>query len=306
MPRSLWTGSISFGLVNVPVRLYPAVREHKLHFHLVHEKDSSPIGYRKICKLEDEPVPEDEIVKAFELAKGDYVFMSDDDFEQARIEGGRSIDIVDFVPADEIDPIFFAKAYHVGPSTGAERVYSLLVRALEDAGLVAVGKFVLRERQHVGALRVRERRLVLEQLHFADEIVSSDEIEVSAGRVGKEELDMARQLIESRTTSWRPERYADTYRDELVAAIEAKRSGEGVHRAPEAETEEPLDLMAALRASIEQSSRGRRRRSSRASGGNGSLDALSKTELEERARAAGIEGRSKMSKRELADALRAA
>ncbi len=295
MPRSIWSGAISFGLVNVPVRLYPAVREHRLEFHLVHEPDSGPIGYRKVCKLEDREVPDDEIVKAFEVAKGELVFLSDEDFEEARVDGDREIDILDFVPAEEIDPIFFAKTYYLGPGTGAERVYSLLVRALEDAGLLAIGKFVLRQRQHVGALRVRDGVLLLEQMHFGDEILPTDEIAPSRERVGKEELGLARQLIQSRTTSWQPDRYTDTYRDDLRAAIEARRKG-GVHHAAGLEEEErPVDLMEALRASIERSKLGRN--------GDG-LEELPKSELEQRARKAGIEGRSRMSKRELAEALR--
>ena len=135
MPRALWTGSISFGLVNVPVRLYSAVSEHKLQFHFVHEKDDSPIGYQKICKKEDKPVPDEEIVKAFEYRKGEYVFMEDEDFEAAQVEGYKTIDITDFVPYEEIDPIYFAHTYYVGPSDGAEKVYSLLVQG--DGGLGA-------------------------------------------------------------------------------------------------------------------------------------------------------------------------
>ena len=123
MPRPLWSGSISFGLVHVPVRMFSAVREHKLHFHLVHEKDSSPIGYQKVCKAEGKPVPDDEVVKAFEHRRGEYVFMNDEDFENAQVEGYKSIDVTDFVPAEEIDPIFFAKTYYLGPGNGAEKVY---------------------------------------------------------------------------------------------------------------------------------------------------------------------------------------
>ena len=147
MPRSLWSGSISFGLVNVPVRLYSAVKEHKLQFHFVHEKDNSPIGYEKICKKENKPVPDDEIVKAFEFDKGEYVFMEEEDFQASKVEGYKAIDIVDFVPYEDIDPIYFAKTYYLGPGEGAEKVYSLLVRALEDTDLVAIAKFVMRERQ---------------------------------------------------------------------------------------------------------------------------------------------------------------
>ena len=262
-PRSLWSGSIAFGLVNVPVRLYPAIAEHKLHFTLVHESDSSPIGYQKICKREEKPVPDDEIVKAFELRKGEYVFMSDEDFEQARVEGYRSIDITDFVAYEEIDPIFFAKTYYVGPDRGAEHVYALLVRAMESSGLAAIAKFVLRERQHLGALRVREGVITLEQLYFADEIRPVGDLKVSKQRVSKQELAMAEQLIESFTSRWKPERYKDTYRDELLAAIKAKRAGKQVHEAAEPEAEEePADLMEALRQSIRRSgatTRSRRR-----------------------------------------------
>src|SRR3954465_7664109 len=146
-PRALWTGSISFGLVNVPVRLYSAVSEHKLHFHYVHQKDDSPIGYQKICKLEEKPVADKEIVKAFEYDKGEYVYMEDEDFEAARVEGYKTIDITDFVPYEDIDPIYFSKTYYVGPDEGAERVYSLLTKAMEESGLAAVAKFVMRDRQ---------------------------------------------------------------------------------------------------------------------------------------------------------------
>src|SRR5262245_15353511 len=128
-PRSIWSGSISFGLVNVPVRMYPAVREHKLHFRLVHEEDSSPIGYQKICKAEGKPVPDDEVVKGFEYEKDEYVFLADEDFDGAREGGTRSIDVLDFVRAEEIDPVFFGSSHYLGPSDGAERVYALLARA---------------------------------------------------------------------------------------------------------------------------------------------------------------------------------
>ncbi len=195
MPRSIWSGSISFGLVNVPVRLYPAVREHSLHFHLVHEPDSSPIGYQKICKQEGKPVPDEEVVKAFEVEKGEYVVMSDEDFARAHDEQTRSIDVLDFVPQEEIDPIFFAKTYYLGPAEGAERVYALFVKALEDSELVAIAKLVLRDRQRLAALRIRDGVIALEQLHFADEVVDASEVKPGGQRVGSEELGLARQLI---------------------------------------------------------------------------------------------------------------
>jgi DNA end-binding protein Ku len=300
MPRSIWSGSISFGLVNVPVRLYSAIQEHKLHFNFVHEKDSSPIGYQKICKKEDKPVPDDEIVKAFEFQKGEYVFMEEEDFAAAKVEGYKTIDIVDFVPYQDIDPIFFAKTYYLGPDRGAEKVYSLLVKAMEDSELAGIAKFVMRDKQHLGALRIRDGVVTLEQLYFVDEIRPVDEIKASKARVSREELQMAERLIESWTTDWKPEQYKDTYRDELCAIIKAKRKGKEVHAAPELEEEEPTDLMTALRESIERSRGGTRARR------NGNLGELSKQELDKRAKAAGIEGRSKMTKAELVRALQRA
>jgi DNA end-binding protein Ku len=305
MPRSIWSGSISFGLVNVPVRLYSAIHEHKLQFHFVHEKDSSPIGYQKVCKKEDKRVPDDEIVKAFEYTKGEYVFMDDEDFEAAQVEGYKTIDITDFVPYEDIDPIFFAKTYYLGPDRGAEKTYSLLVKAMEDTELAAIAKFVMRDRQYLGALRIRDGLITLEQLYFADEIRPHAEIKPARARVSQQELEMAERLIDSFTAEWKPEKYKDTYRDELCAIIRAKRKGQDVHRAPDVEEEEPTDLLSALRASIERSrggAAGKRRAGSR----NGKLNDLSKAELDERAKRAGIEGRSKMTKDELVRALRRA
>jgi DNA end-binding protein Ku len=309
-PRSIWSGSISFGLVNVPVRLYSALSEHKLQFHFVHEKDNSPIGYEKICKKENKPVPEDEIVKAFEYQKGEYVFMEDEDFEAARAEGYKTIDITDFVPYEDIDPIFFAHTYLVGPAAGAEKTYSLLVRAMEDSELAAIAKFVMRDRQYLGALRVREGVITLEQLHFADEIRPVSEVKPPRARVSQQELEMAGRVIESWTTTWKPEKYKDTYRDALMNVIKAKRKGKEIHPAAEVEEEEMPDLMTALRESVERSrgGRGRARRSSRNGNRsratrNNDLSSLSKAELDERAKKAGIEGRSKMTKAQLAKAL---
>src|SRR5437763_12639932 len=154
MARALWTGSISFGLVNVPVRLYSAISEHKLHSHFVHEKDESPIGYQKICKVEEKPVPEKEIVKAFEYRKGKYVYMEEEDFEAARVEGYKTIDITDFVPNEQIDPIYFAHTYYVGPQDGAGKVYSLLVKTMDGSEVAGDGNVVMRGRQDVRARRV--------------------------------------------------------------------------------------------------------------------------------------------------------
>jgi DNA end-binding protein Ku len=305
MPRAIWSGAITFGLVNVPVRMYSAISEHKLHFHWVHEKDESPIGYQKICKLEEKPVPDDEVVKAFEFEPGEYVFMEDEDFEAARSEGYKTIDITDFVPYEQIDPIYFARTYYLGPQEGGEKVYSLLTRAMEESGLAAVAKFVMRDRQNLGCLRVRDGVITLEQLYFADEIRELDEIKPPKASVAKEELAMAQQLIDNFAGDFEPGKYEDTYRDALCEIIKAKRKGKQVHHAPETEEAAPPDLLEALRASIAAAGKGSRGTAKRGArnGANGDLDGLSKAELEKRAKKAKIAGRSKMSKDELIEAL---
>ena len=274
-PRSLWTGAISFGLVNVPVRVYTAVHEHKLRFHLVHVKDDGPIGYEKVCKLEDKPVPEDEIVKAFEVSKGKLVHLEDEDFEAAQIEGGaRTIELEDFVPYDQIDPTFFAHTYLVGPQDGAEHAYSLLVKAMEESGLAGIGKFVMRSRQYLGCLRVRDRVLTLEQMHFADEIDPPKGIVPSRlPAVSRRELELATGLIENLAGDWKPSSYKDTYTDALLSVIKRKQKGEEVHAAPEPEQEEQPDLMEALRASMEATKKSRRGARSRGASRRGSSSA---------------------------------
>jgi DNA end-binding protein Ku len=252
-PRALWSGSITFGLVNVPVRIYSAVHEHKLQFHLVHESDDGPIGYQKICKLEDKPVENDEIVKAFEHKKGELVHLTDEDFEAVQVEGQRTIDLQDFVPYDDIDPTFFAHTYLVAPADGGEKTYALLVRAMEKSGLAGIGKFVMRNRQYLGCLRVRGKTLTLEQMHFADEV--DPPAEVMPGRlpsVSGRELDMALDLISAFESKWDPKKYKDTYTAELRKLVRAKVKGKEVHRAAEPEPEEVPDLMEALRASVAQ------------------------------------------------------
>jgi len=237
VPRAIWSGSITFGLVNVPVRMLSAIEEKKLHFHYVHAPDSSRIGYEKICKAEGKPVPEDEIVKAFEYEKGEYVYMTDEDFEAAAAESTKTIEIRDFVPAEEIDPIYFERTYYLAPQEGAEKVYALLVQALERSGLVAIAKYVMRDRQNLGALRVRDGVIALERMYFADEIRPAEDIAPDGVEVDERELEMAGQLIESFTGEFDPSRYEDTYRDALCEIIRAKRKGEEVHVPEEPERE---------------------------------------------------------------------
>ncbi|MGH3004565.1 MAG: Ku protein [Gaiellaceae bacterium] len=304
MPRAIWSGSIAFGLVNVPVRMFSAVEEHKLHFRFVHEPDGSPIGYDKVCKAEGRSVPDAEIVKAFEVAKDELVYMSDEDFETAEAEtqGGRTIDIRAFVPYEEIDPIFFERTYYLGPEEGGERVYALLVRALEQTGLAGVAKFVMRNKDNLACLRVREGVLTLVRMHFADEVRPVGELAPEDVKVEKNELDMAKRLIEESSGKFEPGRFHDTYRDKLCEIIRAKQRGETVRAAEVEEPEAPTDLMAALRASVE-AAQGRRGTPQPQTDG---LESLSKDELYELAKEADVPGRSDMSKDQLVEALKAA
>jgi len=258
MPRAIWTGTISFGLVNVPVRMYSAIDESDLHFHLVHEPDGGRIGYQKVCKAENEPVPDDEIVKAFEIAKDELVVLTDEDFAAAKSEGVKTIEISDFVPYEEIDPIYFERTYYLGPQDGSEKVYSLLRQAMEKTGLAAVGKYVMRDKQHLGCLRIREGVITLEKLFFHDEIRPVKEIAPRKAKVPEAELKMATSLIAQFKTSFEPERYDDTYRDALMKVIKAKQKGETITAVPAAEDEEPADLLAALKASVDAAKKGKR------------------------------------------------
>jgi DNA end-binding protein Ku len=252
MPRAIWSGSISFGLVNAPVKMYSAIDEHDLELHLVHEKDGSRIGYEKVCKKEGKPVPADEIVKAYEVSDGDLVYLTPDDFEAAGEEGYRAIEVLDFVPHDEIDPIVYQRTYYLGPADGAEKVYALLVRAMDESRLSAIVRYVFHDRQQLGCLRIREGVITLESMYFADEIRPVDGIAPKGQRVDKNELELAQTLIDRFTSTFKHDRYRDEYTDRLLSVVKRKRKGEEVHAAATGdEQEEPVDLFEALRASVE-------------------------------------------------------
>ena len=294
--------TISFGLVSVPVRMYSAIEEHTLHFNYVHAPDGSRIGYEKICKAEDKPVPDDEIVKAFEYEQGEWVYMTDEDFEAAAAENHRTIDIRAFVPREDIDPVFFERTYYLAPQEDGAKAYALLVQAMEDSGLAAVAKWVMRDRQNLGLLRVRDGLITLERMHFADEIRPVEDLVPKDTKVSKQELAMAEQLIDHFKGTFDPGEYRDTYRDALCEIIKAKRKGEEVHVEKEPEPEAPVDLMEALRASVEAA----RGRGPRVPVGDGEYEGMSKEELYELAKKADIPGRSEMSKKDLVNALKAA
>src|SRR5262245_35709446 len=253
MARAIWSGSIAFGLVNAPVRMYAAIAEHDLELHLVHEPDGSRIGYAKICKQEQRPVPDDEIVKAHEGRDGKLVYLTGEDFEAAHEKGSKTIDILEFVARDQIDPIFFERTYYLGPDDGAEKAYALLVAAMERSNLVGIARYVFHDRQRLGCLRARDGVMLLERIYFADEVRAPDGVTPSRRpRVAEQELDMALGLIERFTTEFDPSRYEDEYRGRLLAIVRRKRQGKEVRRAPAQEAEPTTDLLDALRASVEE------------------------------------------------------
>ncbi len=252
--RSIWRGSISFGLVNVPVRMFTATESKELRFHFLHRGDLAPIGYDKIRKDTGESVDEEEIVRGFEVEKGRFVELTDEDLDRLDVELARSIDICDFVSLDEIDPIFFRKAYYLLPEDGAEKPYRLLVQALDETGKVGIAKVVIRKKEHLACLRAYDGTLLLETMYYADEVRQVEPVD-SKAELRAAEVKMATSLVENLTEAFEPEKYDDTYRKELLELLRAKAAGKPVPEPEPEETAEVVDLMAALRESVERTQR---------------------------------------------------
>src|SRR5215207_713120 len=256
--RPIWSGAISFGLVSVPVRMFPATESKELRFHFLDKKDLTPIAYEKVRRDDRQPVDPDEIVRGFEIEKGRYVPLDDEDLDRLDVELTHSIDICDFVDLDEIDPVFFRKAYYLLPAEGAEKPYRLLVRALEETGKVGIAKVVIRNKQHLAAVRSHDGRLILETMYYADEIREPESVDGNT-RLQKAEVDMAKSLVENLSEPFNPEKYDDNYRNELLGLIRAKAKGKKLPEPKEEEEGEVIDLMAALRESVEQTRRKQRK-----------------------------------------------
>ncbi len=254
MPRAIWSGSISFGLVNVPVKLVTATSPKDVRFHQLHKKDGGRINQRRVCSIDDEEVDYSEIVKGYELHRGQYVIVGPEELEALAPEGSRSIDIEEFVELAEIDPLFFEHSYYLVPDEVAARPYALLVEAMTGTGKVGIGRFVLRTKQYLAALRPRDGALVLSTMLFADEVVGTSDLDVkttSETKPSDREVTMARQLVESLSAEWEPEKYKDDYRDKVLALVEAKAEGNEIAAPEEPERPAPVvDLMAALEASL--------------------------------------------------------
>ncbi|MFL5833637.1 MAG: Ku protein [Solirubrobacterales bacterium] len=255
MARAIWSGTISFGLLNVPVRLYSAVARRNIALREIRESDSARIKHRRVAEGTDEEVPYENIVKAYELSPGQYVPLGKDEMAALAPEKTRAIDVQDFVDIEEIDPMYFDSPYYLGPSEGAEKAYSLLAAAMESSGKAAISRFVFRNKEHLAALRASDGVLTLTTMRFHDEVVPPGELDVlpdKKPKVAKREREMAEQLIASLSTEFEPGQYRDEYREQLMALIEQKAEGKEIV-APEAEepkaTKAP-DLMAALEESI--------------------------------------------------------
>jgi DNA end-binding protein Ku len=261
MARSIWNGTIAFGLMTVPVKLHTATESKTVSFREVHLDDSARIEHRRFCSKEDKEVPYKEVVKGFEVAEDEYVVLDKDEIAAAAGDGAHRIDVEHFVDAADIDPVFFDKTYYLGAGKDGAESYRLLLDALERTGRAGIGRFTFHDREYLTAVRARDGVLVLHTLRFADELVAADEIDVAApGRgPGDREVKMASALIDTLHTAFDPEDYEDEYRAAVLAVVERKRKGEEIVAEEEPETGEAPDLMATLKASLDGARKGGRR-----------------------------------------------
>ena len=255
MAHAIWNGTINFGLVTIPVKLQTAVRANDLRFNFLHKKDEGRIKNVRVCSLDDEEVPYDEIVRGYEFEKGQYVLLTDEDFKRVNVEATQSVDIVQFVDLDEINPMFFDKPYYLEPEKKGRHAYALLREALQATNKVGIAKVVIRSREHLAALKPNGDALVLELMHFADEIIETSTLELpEVAEPAENEMKVAKLLIDTMSSKFDPEQFHDTYREEVLAMIEARAAGKTlpsgkpkVQRATNV-----VDLMDVLQRSLEQ------------------------------------------------------
>jgi DNA end-binding protein Ku len=322
MPRATWTGSIAFGLVNVPIEVFPATEDKSVRFNEFEAATGERIRHRRVAGDTGREVAMRDIVKGYEVTKGEYVKVEPDELEAVQPVRSHTIEVEDFVELDEIDPVYFRRTYYLTPKDAGRRAYWLLHAAMAEAGRVAIGRFVMRTKEYLVAIRPTNLGLLLETMYFADEVRDPADLHFGEpAEPAERELETALRLVDSLTTEWEPAAYADTYRERVLGLIESKAKGEQIVPTAEREPAPISDLMAALEASVEQAG-GRRggrgkdhdepvrdtpgpatRTASRGRQGP-PLDDLTRDELYERASEAGIEGRSKMTKDQLLKALR--
>ena len=253
MPRAIWSGAISFGLVNVPIKLFTATSQRDVRFHQLHDKDGARIQQKRVCSKDGEEVPMEHIVKGYEVSRDTYVIITPDELDALDPKASRTIDILDFVDLDEIDPVYFDSTYYMVPEKGAAKAYALLLEAMRKSNKVAIARVVLRQKQHLVALRPLKNALSMETMLYADEVVGTETLEglPEDVTVTDRELAMAQQLIDSLADDFKPERYKDDYRERVMEMIERKAVGQEIVVGEEEEEQAPVvDLMAALEASL--------------------------------------------------------
>lgn len=257
--RAIWKGSISFSLINIPIALYPATRREELKFRLLRAKDLSPVNYKRVAEADGKEVPWEEIVKGYEYEKGKFVVLKDEDFKRADIEATQSVDIIDFVKLEEINPIFFDKPYYLEPEKRGEKAYALLRDALKQTERVGIAKVVIKTRQHLAAVKPQKNLLALELMHFAEEIVDASELKIpEKPEVGARELTMAKDLIEKMSDKWDANKYTDDYRHALLEVIHKKVESGGKTPAARSAAKKPtnvVDLVSVLQESLEHAGR---------------------------------------------------
>ena len=253
MPRAIWSGAISFGLVNVPIKLFTATSQKDVRFHQLHDKDGARIQQKRVCSKDGEEIPLEHIVKGYEVSRDKYVVITPEELEALDPKASRTIDILDFVDLEEIDPVYYDSSYYMVPDKGASKAYALLLEAMRKSKKVAIARVVLRQKQHLVALRPLRNALSMETMLYADEVVSPETLEglPEDVEVTDRELAMAQQLIDSLADDFKPERYRDDYRERVMDMIERKAEGQEIVVQEEEEEQAPVvDLMAALEASL--------------------------------------------------------
>lgn len=253
--KAIWKGSLSFGLVNIPVHMYVASKEKEISFVMLHKKDMSAIRYARICKNEEKEVPWEEIIKAYEIDKGDYITLDEKDFDKVNMKKTKTIEIINFINEEEIDPIYFVKPYFLEPDKNAVKAYSLLREALRKSKKVGLAKYVLRNREHLAVLKIHEDMLIMNELRYESELVIPQDLQIPpVEKTEKKELEIALQLIDSLTVPFEPKKYKDTYMEELKEIIKQKSKGKPVHPKEQEKIKatKVQDIMSLLQASLEQ------------------------------------------------------
>jgi len=264
--RAIWKGSISFGLVNIPIALYPATRKEELKFRLLRAKDLSPVNYKRVAEKDGKEVPWGEIVKGYEYEKGKFVVLNEQDFQRVDLEATQTVDIQDFVDLDEIDPMYFYKPYYLEPQKGGDKAYVLLREALAEGRKVGIAKVIIKTRQYLAGVKALKHALVLELMHFADELLDAEKLNVPKKlEVGKRENEMAEALVKSMSSKWDPEKYKDDYRDALMEVIEEKVESGGKEIEQKPKEKKPstkvIDLVAVLQESLKAQTAGKKKKS---------------------------------------------